>query len=266
MSAPERQGPRVDDAALADRERATMQAFFAEVLAHDGTVVRPARGVVAAVVPSVPHRSMPNSVVYEDARVLDDDAVLDAIGATYAQAGVHAWTVWVRPGDEWLTERLAARGHVHDAEPMLMAAPLDGMDLEPRAALDLDPDPDWRTLAIVNDRAYGTPGDLERAVGGLRDVEGCTLWIARDGGEPVAAAAIHLHEGDAGVELVAVVPEARGRGLSAELLRHALTDAARAGATTTSLQATTLGEPVYRRLGYRALGRYGMWERRTPAP
>lgn len=266
MSAPERQGPRVDDAALADRERATMQAFFAEVLAHDGTVVRPARGVVAAVVPSVPHRSMPNSVVYEDARVLDDDAVLDAIGATYAQAGVHAWTVWVRPGDEWLTERLAARGHVHDAEPMLMAAPLDGMDLEPRAALDLDPDPDWRTLAIVNDRAYRTPGDLERAVGGLRDVEGCTLWIARDGGEPVAAAAIHLHEGDAGVELVAVVPEARGRGLSAELLRHALTDAARAGATTTSLQATKLGEPVYRRLGYRALGRYGMWERRTPAP
>ncbi|HWV88182.1 MAG TPA: GNAT family N-acetyltransferase, partial [Capillimicrobium sp.] len=239
MSAPERQGPRVDDAALADRERATMQAFFAEVLAHDGTVVRPARGVVAAVVPSVPHRSMPNSVVYEDARVLDDDAVLDAIGATYAQAGVHAWTVWVRPGDEWLTERLAARGHVHDAEPMLMAAPLDGMDLEPRAALDLDPDPDWRTLAIVNDRAYRTPGDLERAVGGLRDVEGCTLWIARDGGEPVAAAAIHLHGGDAGVELVAVVPEARGRGLSAELLRHALTDAARAGATTTSLQATT---------------------------
>lgn len=266
MSAPERQGPRVDDAALADRERATMQAFIAEVLAHDGTVVRPARGVVAAVVPSVPHRSMPNSVVYEDARVLDDDAVLDAIGATYAQAGVHAWTVWVRPGDEWLTERLAARGHVHDAEPMLMAAPLDGMDLEPRAALDLDPDPDWRTLAIVNDRAYRTPGDLERAVGGLRDVEGCTLWIARDGGEPVAAAAIHLHGGDAGVELVAVVPEARGRGLSAELLRHALTDAARAGATTTSLQATTLGEPVYRRLGYRALGRYGMWERRTPAP
>jgi len=266
LSAPERQGPRVDDAALADRERATMQAFFAEVLAHDGTVVRPARGVVAAVVPSVPHRSMPNSVVYEDARVLDDDAVLDAIGATYAQAGVHAWTVWVRPGDEWLTERLAARGHVHDAEPMLMAAPLDGMDLEPRAALDLDPDPDWRTLAIVNDRAYRTPGDLERAVGGLRDVEGCTLWIARDGGEPVAAAAIHLHGGDAGVELVAVVPEARGRGLSAELLRHALTDAARAGATTTSLQATTLGEPVYRRLGYRALGRYGMWERRTPAP
>jgi len=256
----------MDDAELAARERATMQAFFAEVLARDGTVLRPAPGVVGAVVPSVPHRSMPNSVVYEDPRVLDDDAVLDAIGATYSQAGVHAWTVWVRPGDEWLTERLAARGHVHDAEPMLMAAPLDEMDLEPRAALDLDPDPDWRTLGIVNDRAYGTPGDLERAVGGLRDVEGCTLWIARAGGEPVAAGAIHLHEGDAGVELVAVVPEARGRGLAAELLRHALTDAARAGATTTSLQATKMGEPVYRRLGYRALGRYGMWERRSPAP
>ena len=256
----------MDDAELAARERATMHAFFTEVLALDGTVTRPAPGVAGVIVPSVPHRSVPNSVVYEDPAVLDDDAVLDAIGATYAEAGVHAWTVWVRPGDEWLAERLAARGHVHDAEPMVMAAPLDEIDLRPRGALDVDPDPDWRTLGVVNDRAYGTPGDLERAVGGLGDVEGCTLWIARENGVPVAAAAIHLHGGDAGVELVAVVPEARGRGLAAELVRHALADAARAGATTTSLQATKIGEGVYRRLGYRALGRYGMWERRSPAP
>jgi GNAT superfamily N-acetyltransferase len=63
--------------------------------------------------------------------------------------------------------------------------------------------------------------------------------------------------------LVAVVPQARGRGLAAELMRRALAQARSAGALTTSLESTALGEPVYRSLGYRALGRFGMWERRT---
>ncbi|MBX5440553.1 MAG: GNAT family N-acetyltransferase [Solirubrobacteraceae bacterium] len=255
----------MDDAELAARERATQHAFFAGVVGRSGRAVAPAPGVVAVVVPSVPHRSLPNSVLYADPAVLDD-AVLDELGAVYADAGVHAWTVWVRPGDDALARRLAARGHALDGQPMLMAAPLAEIDLRPRAGLDLDPDPGWRTLAAVNDRAYGTPGDLERVLGGLGAVDGCALWVAREAGEPVAALAVHLHEGDAGVEFVAVVPEARGRGLAAELMRHALTAAAQAGATTTSLEASAMGEPVYRRLGYRALGRFGMWERRTPAP
>ena len=34
------------------------------------------------------------------------------------------------------------------------------------------------------------------------------------------------------------------------------------GATTTSLESTAMGEPVYQALGYRALGRFGMWELR----
>jgi hypothetical protein len=45
-------------------------------------------------------------------------------------------------------------------------------------------------------------------------------------------------------------------------MRQALLDARERGCTTTSLQATAMGRPVYRRLGYRELGVIEMWERR----
>jgi GNAT superfamily N-acetyltransferase len=61
---------------------------------------------------------------------------------------------------------------------------------------------------------------------------------------------------------VAVEPEARGRGLSGKLLAHALADAAERGQRTSTLVSTKLGRPVYERLGFRALGRLQMWERR----
>ena len=71
------------------------------------------------------------------------------------------------------------------------------------------------------------------------------------------------HEGNADVEWVAVVPEARGKGLAGRLLAHALADAAARGVETTTLVATKLGRPVYERLGYRPLGNLQMWERRA---
>jgi len=136
------------------------------------------------------------------------------------------------------------------------------MDVEPRAELDLVADPDWVLAGRLNDRAYGLPGDFER-LGARLDDPLSRLWIARAHGEPAGCAAVRVLDGDAEVWMVAVVPEARGRGLAGELMRHALTAAAEAGAQTTSLEATKLGEPVYRSLGYRSLGRFGMWERRV---
>jgi hypothetical protein len=45
-------------------------------------------------------------------------------------------------------------------------------------------------------------------------------------------------------------------------MRLALRDARDRGCETTSLEATAAGEPVYRAIGYRALGALQMWERR----
>ena len=61
-------------------------------------------------------------------------------------------------------------------------------------------------------------------------------------------------------------PRPAGAACASELLRRALRTARdEAGATTTTLEATAMGEGVYRRLGYRDLGRLGMWEHRVPA-
>lgn len=45
-------------------------------------------------------------------------------------------------------------------------------------------------------------------------------------------------------------------------MRTALRAAADAGCTTTTLEATVAGEPVYTAMGYRSLGRYRMMEAR----
>ena len=65
------------------------------------------------------------------------------------------------------------------------------------------------------------------------------------------------------VQMVAVVPEARGNGISRHLIAHALADAVERGAQTSTLVATKLGRPVYERLGYRPLGALEMWELRV---
>ena len=59
----------------------------------------------------------------------------------------------------------------------------------------------------------------------------------------MAAVSVAVHDGDAYVWLVATRPEARGRGLAGELLRAALRAARdQAGAATTTLEATAMGE------------------------
>ena len=87
--------------------------------------------------------------------------------------------------------------------------------------------------------------------------------MERRDGEPVASVIIFDVDGNADVEMVGVVPEARGGGLAGKLLAHALADAAERGDETSTLIATKLGYPVYRKLGFEDVGDFEMWERRA---
>ena len=228
--------------------------------AAGGHLVEIGGGVRAAVTPSLPHRSLFNAVNYSDPAALV--AAIPALAELYEEAGVIAWTVWVRPGDEAVARALGAEGHALDADPELMGAALDEMDLEPRTDLVWDAGT-WEEVGLCNDAAYGIPPTFVAPLAGLGDDP--HRFIARgEDGKAIACVLGSVCEGDCEISLVATLPEARGRGLASELMRAALRDGRERGATTTTLEATKLGQPVYERLGYRALGPLQMWERRKP--
>ena len=242
---------------------AGMRAFFRSVTTgSDGARWVELPGVLASVVPVTPERSVTNSVLYESPERMI--AASDELAWVYDEAGVRAWTVWVDASDRDVADALAAAGHVLDASPLAMAMELDGLDdSPPPVELDLVHHLGPAVLGRINDRAYGLSGDaFEAALSGWGDDPDRRLYFARRGGEPVSCMMTHDHAGDCAIELVATLPEARGRGLAGALLHRSLVDAREHGCETTSLQATSAGAPVYERLGYRTLGTLQMWERR----
>jgi len=69
-------------------------------------------------------------------------------------------------------------------------------------------------------------------------------------------------QGDAFVTFVATLPQHRGKGFVTALMRQALKEAQQRGRTTTTLQASKLGQNAYARLGYRPLREQHLWKLR----
>lgn len=216
-------------------------------------------GVRAAVVPAAPERAVVNSVVYRDPEALD--GVYDELADAYGEIGA-SWTVWVWPGHEAPARLLEGRGHVLDAQPAAMTRDLEGLERPAADALaDWTADGDHTVVGPLNDRAYGFDTDSFTRALTRRPGESSHIYVAQDGDEPVGCVLMTDHDGNSDAECVAVLPEARGRGISRHLLQHALVDAAERGNETSTLVSTALGYPVYERLGYRTVGRFAMWER-----
>ncbi len=75
-------------------------------------------------------------------------------------------------------------------------------------------------------------------------------------GEPVAASACHMDAGVAGLYAVGTLPEARGNGIGAAMSLKPLLDARDNDYKVGILQASGMGEPVYRRLGFKTYCEY----------
>jgi hypothetical protein len=147
--------------------------------ASPGARVLERPGVVAAVVPAAPERSVVNSALYET----PDDlaAAYDALAAAYAEIGAK-WTVWVQPdGQERVTSVLDSRGHVLDAEPKAMARTLDNsLRRPPDGGLgDWTAEGDLVDVGAINDRAcpFGTDS-FSRSLHSLRMVPRTSTWHA----------------------------------------------------------------------------------------
>jgi GNAT superfamily N-acetyltransferase len=73
-------------------------------------------------------------------------------------------------------------------------------------------------------------------------------------GAAVATATLVLSDGVAGVWNVGTMSAYRHRGVAAAMMRYILAEARALGYTSSMLLASDEGTPLYRRLGYRALG------------
>ena len=83
-------------------------------------------GVMASVTPTVPERSLPNSVMNESEEALI--AALPELTRRYDEAGVDAWTVWTPEDDEQAAAAMRDAGHALDADPAAMSLDLAELD------------------------------------------------------------------------------------------------------------------------------------------
>jgi GNAT superfamily N-acetyltransferase len=253
----------MDDAALYKRQLDTLAAIdrvMAVAGADSQNLELP--GVSVLIVPATPDRSVMNAVCYSDAGSLA--AAYDDVSRAYDEAGITAWTVWVPAADTETAGLLEERGHALDSDPAVMCARMEEMQLDPARldGVDWTGEASLADIARVAGPAFGFEGDgLVRAVSG--PTPGAHNYIARLEGEPVATVMAYDHEGDCGIYWVATTEHARGRGLCTAIMTAALIDGRDRGCTSTSLQATKAGYPVYARLGYRDFGPIQMWEKRA---
>ncbi len=155
----------------------------------------------------------------------------------------------------------------------LFPAMLRGFDrtppaLPPVAGLEVRPVDD---VGVFEDLAHPTIGPLttglrrfeHRRLGALLAVRPATTFgfVAWLGGVPVGASLLFLGSETSGLHDLTVLEAHRGRGIGRALLEETCLAAARRGATGMVLLATSEGQPVYERVGFREVARFGYWYR-----
>jgi hypothetical protein len=152
--------------------------------------------------------------------------------------------------------------------PLPDAPVVDGV--EPHAVGD---EAAVRDFLSVNAEAYGTYGlppeamdDLFDRPVALLDDPSAHLVVARRGSEPLAAAMVFESDGVASVQWVGTVSAARRLGLGALVTSWVTNVAFDHHASSCTLQASPMGEPVYVRLGYETLFRFTEFVRWPPGP
>jgi GNAT superfamily N-acetyltransferase len=260
-----------------EREAASLDANFAELLAW--------------------YASWPGGEIRRDSDLLltSSGVPFRAINAaslanlTPAAAGER-----IAEGAAWLTARtdrwrwlVGATSRPPDLDTSLQAAGLRLLSDNPGMALHLRdrgpeaPRPAGLTIEpVVDEAGLARWRDVQQRGLGLDDESTAAWWVAhrRPGfdptlplrnwvasleGVPVAAAALFVGAGVAGIYNVCTVPEARGRGIGRAVTGAALAEAVSRGLSLAILGASEMGHPVYRKMGFREVSRLRSY---APAP
>jgi GNAT superfamily N-acetyltransferase len=176
------------------------------------------------------------------------------------------WMAYVHPADFELEAAVVDAGlsRLMDYPEMVCSrppperSPPPGVEL--RAVVDRSSARRYWSVCERSYRSLGFPPGVFDAFSDdllLRDEVGA--WIAWVEGQPAATAMVALSGRVGMVCWVATLDERRGRGLAGLCTARATRAAFERGAELASLQASPMGESLYRALGYEELFRYRLY-------
>jgi GNAT superfamily N-acetyltransferase len=195
----------------------------------------------------------------------DATAFVERATAFFAERD-QGWMAFVHPGDAALERavREAGLSHLMDYPEMTCSAPLpeppppDGVEL--RAVTDEIGGREYWSLCDLAYTSLGVPnGVFDQFAPDLLLRDDVGGWLACVDGEPAAAAMVVVAGAVGMVAWVGTLEERRGRGLGALCTVRATNAAFERGAELASLQASPMGESLYRGLGYDELFRYRLY-------
>jgi hypothetical protein len=210
-----------------------------------------------------------NGVMRTDARLAPVEVVARADAFFAARRRGYSITVRAH-ADQDLADHLAAQGMTAFGESPGMILDRRLPDVPPPPGVTLRrvaTDEDVESYVAVSRLAwatYGMPDDVTPAALGHRDVHlapHIASFVAVLDGRPAAAAMSIVTHAVSGVYWVGTIPDARGRGLAEVVTRAAGNAGFDRGARLAALQASVMGEPVYRRMGYVTVTRYPFFVR-----
>jgi len=109
----------------------------------------------------------------------------------------------------------------------------------------------WARLASL---AFGYTVD-EAVTDRIVRAPGVSLVIAEQSSRAVGTGLLYESDGTAGIHMVGVLPSARRRGVARKIMTHLLHQARSRGLRHGALQASPMGEGLYRELGFEPLGK-----------
>jgi GNAT superfamily N-acetyltransferase len=156
--------------------------------------------------------------------------------------------------------RLMARGFRHGFQPHWMWVDLANLrdDFKLRREIRITFDPDLPTWNPEKNADFVAEGRLAK-----EHPDRTCQAIAWVGGAPIGTACAFLTRGSngiAGIYDVGVLPEYRNHGIGKALTHAVCVWARERGYQTAGLNATPMGEPVYRGLGFQSLRQAQTWQ------